>query len=55
MEKKKKTVDILVCNNMREVLSKINLHGLTKEDIIQVAKGDSEWYVLYQKDYGAKL
>ena len=47
--KEKGTVDILVCKNMREVLSKINESHLTKEDIIQVVRGDSEWYLLYQK------
>ncbi len=52
---KKKVVDILICSSMREVLNKINLYGLTKEDIVQVVRGDSEWYVLYQKDYGTKL
>lgn len=48
-QKKKKKIDILVCKTMREVISTVNSSGLTKDDIIQVVKGDLEWYVLYQK------
>ena len=47
----KKIVDVLVCKNMRDVLSQINGKGLLKENIIQVTRGDSEWYVLYQRNY----
>lgn len=46
---KRKDVDVLICKNMREVIRSINSYELDKKDIIQVVRGDSEWYVLYQK------
>lgn len=46
---KRKDVDVLICKNMREVIRNINSYELDKKDIIQVVRGDSEWYVLYQK------
>lgn len=49
-EGSKKIVDIIVCKHMREVVNQINFNRLTKEDIVQIVKGDSEWYILYQRN-----
>jgi len=47
---KKKVVDIAVCKNMRGVVQAINEIGLLKEDIVIIVRGDSEWYLLYQRN-----
>lgn len=46
----KKVVDIVVCKTMREVVRTINEIGLLKEDIVSIVRGDSEWYLLYQRN-----
>ncbi len=50
MKEKDTVVDVLVCRTMREVVNAINSNSLTKENIIQVIKGNSEWYLLYQRN-----
>ena len=47
---KKKIVDIVVCRNMRGVVHAINEMNLSKDDIVSIVRGDSEWYLLYQKN-----
>ena len=47
---KKEIVDIVVCKNMRGVVRAINEMSLSKEDIVSIVRGDSEWYLLYQRN-----
>lgn len=50
MMEKKKVVDIVVCKNMRGVVQAIKEMSLSKEDIVSIVRGDSEWYLLYQRN-----